>query len=105
MAKSSSGILVTFGIVNIFICLLAACCKLRWHDFSHQRTDARHDREPRRWPAVSPTHEPRRAQCEVRGDRCLVCNSFFSMLLIVGSVGLFSAGNWARWMTIRRRSC
>jgi hypothetical protein len=99
MARKTSVTLIVFGVINFLVALVPPCAGIGGAAFFFQDPHL-----PVRNKDLGPQlkqhidKELPAAKSEAIG--AAVCNSFVSLLLIVGAVGLFMGQEWARWLTI-----
>ena len=100
MAKQSSGSLMTFGIVNIFICLVAPCASCVGVSFYMNQPQPMLIQNQDVGPQFKQHLDRELPHAKAEAIGAIVANTLVSILLIIGSIGLFSASNWARWVTV-----
>src|SRR5260370_26600511 len=99
MVRKTSVTLIVFGIINIVIALIPPCVGCNGLTFFMQDPHM-----PIRKRALGPPlrkhleKELPSAKWEAIG--AVTCNSFVSLLLIGGAVGLLMGQEWGRWVTV-----
>jgi hypothetical protein len=99
MARKTSVTLIVFGVINFIVALIPPCAGISGVTFFFQEQHMP-VRNVDLGPPLQKHIEKELPAAKYEAIGAVLCNSFVSLLLIVGAVGLFMGQEWARWLTI-----
>jgi hypothetical protein len=99
MARKTSVTLLVFGIVNILVALAPPCAGIGGAAFFFSEPHLPLKNKDL-GPALMQHFDKDLPAAKYEAIGAALCNSFVSLLLIAGAVGLFLGQEWARWLTI-----
>jgi hypothetical protein len=99
MARKTSVTLIVFGVINCVVALVPPCAGIGGATFFFQDPHLL-VRNKDVGPGLQQHFAKDLPAAKYEAIGAAVCNSFVSLLLIAGAVGLFMGQEWARWLTI-----
>jgi hypothetical protein len=99
MARKTSVTLIVFGVINFIVALIPPCAGISGVSFFFQEQHLP-VRNLDLGPPLQKHIEKELPAAKFEAIGAVLCNTFVSLLLIVGAVGLFMGQEWARWLTI-----